>query len=168
MLPAWLLASLLSLWIPAWASNDKLVQDIEQQYRRGDTAQAELRLNAALAEAPGNVHLRFLKGVLLGETGRPAEAIAWLTRLLQDHPDLPEPNNNLAVLQAAAGRLDEARALLETALRLAPEYRLARENLGDVYLRLAQRAYQRAAEGVVAEPRLQRKLAMARALDGLR
>jgi Flp pilus assembly protein TadD len=80
---------------------------------------------------------------------------------------LPEPYNNLAVLQAAAGQVDSARALLETALRLDPGYRTAHQNLGDVYVRLAQRAYE-AAAGPRPEPGLQNKLRLARELAALR
>lgn len=164
---AWALP-LLFLCAEASANAGNLALDIEQQFRRGETAQAEQRVDQALLEQPSNAHLRFLKAVLLSETGRQDDATRLFQRLVQDHPELPEPHNNLAVLQAAAGQLDEARALLETALRLAPEYRVARENLGDVFVRLAHRAYQRAADGAPAEPRLLRKLAMARALGETR
>jgi hypothetical protein len=40
--------------------------------------------------------------------------------------------------------LDEAQTALEQALRLQPEHAQAQENLGDVLMRLALRAYQRA------------------------
>ena len=106
--------------------------------------------------------------MLLAEAGRADEAATWYERMTQDFPELPEPHNNLAVLRAGAGQLDAARALLETALRLAPDYRTARENLGDVYVRLAARAYAAAAQGTTAEPLLQRKLTLARELGALR
>lgn len=82
--------------------------------------------------------------------------------------DLPEPYNNLAVLVAAGGQLDRARALLETALRLDPAYRTAHENLGDVFVRLAQRAYEAAATGPRSEASLLAKLRLARELAAVR
>lgn len=142
------MASVLSLTAaPAWAAADPgtAAREIEQQFRRGEASQAQARLALALAQHPDDTSLRFLKAVLLSETGHSAEAAALFERLTQEFPDLPEPYNNLAVLQAAAGKLDAARELLETALRLDPAYRTAHANLGDVFVRLAQRAFEAAA-----------------------
>jgi len=149
-------------------ANPPGAREIEQQYRAGATAPALERLDRALAERPGDAELRFLKAVLLAERGRADEAAIWYERMTQDFPELAEPHNNLAVLRAGAGQLDAARALLETALRLAPDYRTARENLGDVHVRLAARAYAAAAQGITPEPLLLRKLTLARELGALR
>ena len=143
-------------------------RDLELQYRRGEMALAVQRLDGALAARPGDSGLRFLKGVLLSENGRPAEAAQWFERMTQDFPDLPEPYNNLAVLHAQAGRLDRARDVLEVALRLDPAYRTAHENLGDVLVRLAERAYEAAAAGGRTEPALQAKLRAVRELAARR
>lgn len=141
-----------------------LVREIDQQFRRGETAAALQRLDAALAAQPGDAALRFLHGVLLAESGQTARASTVFERLTQEFPDLPEPHNNLAVLQAASGLLEAARASLETALQLDPQYRAAHENLGDVYVRLAWRAYARAADASRPDANLQRKLQLARDL----
>jgi Flp pilus assembly protein TadD len=141
-------------------------RDIERLYRSGDAALATKRLDEALASQPGSPRLLFLKGVILSETRREADAMAVFERLTQDHPDLPEPYNNLAVLHAARGQLDRARELLELALRHDPGYFAAQENLGDVFARLAQRAYEKASTNPQAEPSLQRKLRIARDLSG--
>jgi Flp pilus assembly protein TadD len=135
--------------------------EIERLYRNGDGAQALQRLSEAMAAQPGNPQLRFLQGVLLADSGPRAQAEQVYERLTQDYPELPEPYNNLAALYASEGRLDEARNALETALRNAPGYATAEENLGDVYVRLAQRAYQQAGSG---RPELERKLQLVRAL----
>ena len=142
-------------------------REIEQQFRRGETAPALQRLETTLAQHPGDAGLRFLKAVMLAEYGRADEAATLLDRLTQEFPDLPEPYNNLAVLQAAAGRLEPARALLESALRLDPGYRTAHQNLGDVLVRLAQRAYE-AATGPRSDAGLQNKLRLARDLAAAR
>ena len=141
---------------------------IELQFRGGEPRQALQGLAQALAARPADASLRFLQGVLLSESGRPAEAVSVFERMTEDFPDLPEPYNNLAVLQAATGNLDRARALLETALRLDPVYRTAHENLGDVFVRLAQRAYEAAATSPRAEPALKNKLRLARDLVAAR
>lgn len=139
-------------------------RDIEQQYRRGETTQALQRLSQALNQRPGDAPLRFLHGVLLADGGDVAQASAVFERMTQEFPDLPEPHNNLAVLQAATGRLDAARQSLETALQLDPAYRAAHQNLGDVYVRLALRAYDSATDLSRPEPALQRKLQLTRDL----
>jgi Flp pilus assembly protein TadD len=153
-------------WTPAVAA-DGPARAIEQQFKRGETTLAQQNLTQALARQPDDVALRFLQGVMLSAGGSTAEAVALFERLTQEFPDLPEPYNNLAVLQAAAGKIDAARELLETALRLDPGYRTAQENLGDVFARLAQRAYE-AAVGPRTEAGLQGKLRMARELAQLR
>jgi tetratricopeptide (TPR) repeat protein len=56
-------------------------------------------------------------------------------------PELPEPHNNLAALLARENRHEEALASLLAAIRARPDYALAIENLGDLYLALAARAY---------------------------
>lgn len=140
-------------------SNERL--EIERLQRAGQTVESMQRLDKALTADPRNAELRFLKAVLLAEAGKGAEAAEIYTRLTQEFPELPEPYNNLAVLQAAQGRLDEAREALETALRNDPGYAVAQENLGDIYVRLAARAYERAG---TANPQVQRKLQLARQL----
>ena len=160
-----------------WAvDSTQQLREIEQQFRRGETAPALQRLDQALQQQPSDASLRFLKAVLLAEAQQGAAATLLLEQLTQDFPELPEPYNNLAVLQASAGRLDQARSLLDTALRLDPGYRTAHENLGDVYVRLAQRAYLAAGAaaagaataGPRAEPALQNKLRLARELSAAR
>jgi Flp pilus assembly protein TadD len=146
---------------PASSTNTKERIEIERLLRAGQTVEATQRLERALGTDPRNAELRFLKAVMLAEAGRGNEAAEIYTRLTQEYPELPEPYNNLAVLQAAQGRLDEAREALETALRNDPGYAVAQENLGDIYVRLAARAYERAGS---RSPQAQRKLQLARQL----
>ncbi len=141
--------------------------EIERQYRSGAPRVALQRLEQALAKRPNDAALRFLQAVLMSETGQTLQAQRLLERMTEEFPDLPEPYNNLAVLQAANGQLDDARRLLETALRLDPAYRTAHENLGDVLVRLAQRAYESAA-GPQVESTLKTKLRLVRELAAQR
>ena len=144
------------------------VASIEEQFRRGEQGQALQRLHLALTQRPQDGALRFLQGVLLSDIGRSDEAAQVFQDLIGSFPELPEPYNNLAVLRAAQGQLDNALALLQSALRLAPDYRTAHENLGDVYLRLAMRAYERAAQGAQTGSALANKLRQARELAQVR
>lgn len=141
----------------------------ERLFRSGDSTAALARLDQAIAAKPRDAQLRFQKGVFLAELKREADAIATFQALSEEFPELPEPYNNLAVLHAAQGRIDTARELLESALRHDPGYRAAHENLGDVYVRLALRAYERAEAPATAaaNPALARKLQLVRQLGGV-
>jgi tetratricopeptide (TPR) repeat protein len=108
--------------------------------------------------------MRFLKAVVLADTGRREDAAALLTQLVQDYPELAEPRNNLAALHAAAGEYAKARSELEEAIRLNPTFAPAHENLGDVQAMLAAQSYARALRLEPASPTLPRKLALARQL----
>jgi len=143
------------------------VREVERLFRGGDTAVAMQRADKAIAERPRDASMRFLRAVMLTELQRTTEAIDALDKLIEDFPDLPEPYNNLAVLLAAQGRIDTARELLETALRHDPGYAVAHENLGDVFVRLALRAFERAASNR-SDENLQRKLRLTRELAGAR
>ncbi|MDH3317982.1 MAG: tetratricopeptide repeat protein [Gammaproteobacteria bacterium] len=104
------------------------------------------QLETYLSRRPADEQGRLLKGVLLTRLDRIDEAIEAFRDLAGDKPTLPEPYNNLAVLYAAEGRYDEARQSLEKAVALQPGYATARENLGDIYARLAHLEYMRAYE----------------------
>jgi tetratricopeptide (TPR) repeat protein len=102
------------------------------------------QLDARIASNPRDAQARFKRGTVLAHLNRDDEAITAFTELTQMYPELPEPYNNLAALYAKHGRYVEARAALETATRANPGYGLAYENLGDLYLRMADEAYRRA------------------------
>lgn len=101
-------------------------------------------LDARIASKPRDVQAKFKRGTVLAQLGRDDDAIHQFVELTQAYPELPEPYNNLAALYAKHGRYDEARVALETAVKANPAFRLAYENLGDLYLRLADEAYKRA------------------------
>lgn len=114
----------------------------QRQWLAGQRPQALATVEAALAKSPHELKLRFALGVMRLELGELDQALNIFTALTQDFPDLPDPYNNLAVVRAARGELDLAQRALEQALALQPDQPQAQENLGDVLLRLALRAYQ--------------------------
>lgn len=97
-----------------------------------------------LAAQPQDFQVQFLRGVALSELGRNTDAIRAFEQLIEANPEMPEPYNNLAVLHAQQGDLEQAKQALELAIRTKPDYAIAYENLGDIYARLAARQYQRA------------------------
>ncbi len=139
--------------------------DIARLAQSGKGDEALKRIDAILSRQPADVQMRFMKGVMLSES-RPTEAIAIFARLTRDYPKLPEPYNNLAVLYAAAGQYDKAKAALDRAIRTSPAYATAFENLGDVHARLASQAYDKAlqVQPVPGTPAPVARLALVRSL----
>ena len=109
-----------------------------------DWTNALTQLDERLKTNPRDVQAKFKRGTVLARLNRDNDAIAAFTELTQAYPELPEPYNNLAALYAKHGRYEEARAALETAIKANPNYALAYDNLGDLYLRLASESYKRA------------------------
>lgn len=136
------------------------VQDINQQFRRGDLNGALQRANAYLANNPKDAQARFLKGLILAEQNKSAEAIQVFTALTEDFPELPEPYNNLAVLYAAQNKYEEAKNALEMAIRSHPNYTTAHENLGDIYAKLASLSYDKALQLDQNNPTARAKLGL--------
>jgi tetratricopeptide (TPR) repeat protein len=161
-LPALLVALALSLAAPL-AIADNLA-DIQKLIKAGQYPQALEKTDVYLASKPKDAQGRFLRGLILTEMNRPADAIAVFTKLTEDYPELPEPYNNLAVLYAQQKQYDKARTALEMAIRTHPAYAIAYENLGDVYAKLASQAYDKALQLDSANAAAQGKLSLIRDL----
>lgn len=120
------------------------IQEINQQFRKGDLNGALDRANRYLAKNPQDAQARFLKGLILADQGKTDNAITVFTGLTEDYPELPEPYNNLAVLYASQSKYEAAKNALEMAIRTHPSYATAHENLGDIYAKMASIAYDKA------------------------
>ena len=138
--------------------------EVNRLMRAGQFAEAAAKADQFLAGKPKDPQMRFLKGVVLTEQNKPQDAITVFTKLIEDYPELPEPYNNLAVLQAGQGQFDKARAALEMAIRTNPSYATAHENLGDVYAKLASQAYSKALQLDATNTGVQPKLGLIRDL----
>ncbi|MDG0852310.1 tetratricopeptide repeat protein [Roseateles puraquae] len=152
--------------LPARAND---LPSAQRLWLAGQKTQAVEQVEQALQRTPDDLQLRFALGVMRMELGDRAKALEIFTRLTQDFPDLADPYNNLAVLHAAAGELDQAKAALDQALRVQPDHAQAQENLGDVLVRLALRAYQHAQKVSIAPSdalaaKISRTLALTREL----
>ncbi len=159
------LAVLLSLAIvPAWAGPAEDVKEASRLYQQGKLDNALTKVDAALAQQPKDAQGRFVKGLILTEQKKSADAIQIFTGLTEDYPELPEPYNNLAVLYASQGNYDKAKAALELAIHTHPAYATAYENLGDIYAQLARRSYDKALQLDKSNTTAQSKLAMVKDL----
>jgi len=140
------------------------LREAQKLYGQGKVQPALDRVEGLLRAQPRDPQGRFLKGLLLTEQKRTAEAIQVFTGLTEDFPELPEPYNNLAVLYASQGNYDKAKSALELAIHTHPSYATAHENLGDIYAQLASRAYDRALQLDKNNAAAQLKLAMVKDL----
>lgn len=142
------------------------IQEINQQFRKGDLSGALARAERYLATNPKDAQARFLKGLILADQGKTSEAIQIFTGLTEDYPELPEPYNNLAVLHASQGKYEDAKNALEMAIRTHPSYATAHENLGDIYAKMASIAYDKALQLDTSNSTAQTKLALIKDMMG--
>lgn len=157
----WLFLSA-ALFVSAAQADD--YSDVNDLVRSGKLTEAMAKADQYLAAKPRDPQMRFLKGVIQTEAGKPGDAINSFTKITQDYPELPEPYNNLAVLYAGQNQFEKARAALEMAIRTNPSYATAHENLGDVYAKLASQAYSKALQLDGGNTAVQPKLALIRTL----
>ncbi|MFZ2855747.1 MAG: tetratricopeptide repeat protein [Rhodocyclaceae bacterium] len=158
-----LLGLLLSVSVSLAVAADPL-PEIQRLMKQGQMPQALEKVDAYISSNPKDAQGRFLKGLLMTEMGRPADAVTIFTKLTEDYPELPEPYNNLAVLYAQQKQYEKARTALEMAIRTHPSYSIAHENLGDVYAKLASQAYDKALQLDSSNSVTQSKLSLIREL----
>lgn len=104
------------------------------------------KIKSELRITPNDARLLFYKGLILTKINKKKEAILTFTNLINQHPSLPEPYNNLAVLYAGFGKLELAKETLEKAILTNKSYSTAHINLGDIYTQMATNAYNKALE----------------------
>lgn len=138
--------------------------EIQRLIRSGQSTQALKLIDDALAKNPKDPAMRFRRGVTLSMLDRKAEALQVFQKLVEDHPEMPSPYNNLAVLYGSQGDYDKARAALEKAIRTNPAYATAYQNLGDVYAQLASQAYSKALQLDKSDTTVPPKLVLLREL----
>ena len=120
------------------------ISDVQAMLASGKSAEGLKKIDQLLTAKPTDPRLRLQRGIALSLLNRPAEAITVFQKLIESHPELPGPYNNLAVLYGNQGDYEKARQALELAIRTNPSYATAFQNLGDVYARLAGQAYKKA------------------------
>ena len=138
--------------------------EIQRLIKSGQSTQALKLIDDALAKNPKDPAMRFRRGVTLSMLDRKAEALQVFQKLVEDHPEMPAPYNNLAVLYGSQGDYDKARAALVAAIRTNPQYATAYQNLGDVYAQLASQAYSKALQLDKSDTTVPPKLVLLREL----
>ena len=89
-----------SVLVTSVAAGNKEIQRMIQQ---GSFQKALVLAEEQLAINPDETQTLFLKGLILARMDRLKESAAVFIRLTEEHPELPEPYNNLAVVYAASG-----------------------------------------------------------------
>src|SRR5664279_4044576 len=145
-------------------ANAQTLPEVQRLMKQNQMPQALEKIDLYISTKPKDAQGLFLRGLILTEMGRSADAIAVFTKLTEDFPELPEPYNNLAVLYAQQKQYDKARTALEMAIRTHPSYSIAHENLGDVYAKLASQAYDKALQLDSSNTATQTKLSMIKEL----
>ncbi len=120
--------------------------DIQLLINEGQHKEALKLTEEQLSRNASDIKLQFMKGLILTRLDRYADAENVFIQLTKENPDLPEPFNNLAVVYAAQGKYTEASEALKSAINTHPTYATAHENLGDIYAKMASRAYNQALE----------------------
>jgi len=120
--------------------------DIQQLINDGKYKEALNLTEKQLSKNASDIKLRFMKGLVLTRLDRYSDAESVFIQLTKENPELPEPFNNLAVVYAAQGKYTEASEALKSAINTHPSYATAHENLGDIYAKMASRAYNQALE----------------------
>ncbi len=120
------------------------LQELSRLAEEGEHARALSGVNLYLLTHQNNMQAQFLKGVILARQNKREDAVDVFEKLIEKHPEYPEPYNNLAVLYAEQGKYEKARQMLEMAINTNPSYATAHQNLGGIYARMASEAYDKA------------------------
>ena len=123
------------------------VSDLENLIQNKQWVQAQKLIQTELDKKEQAAKLpqwRLMNSQVLSGLGKTQEAIDVLQSLIQEFPELPEPYNNLGVLLASQGNFEAAAEALLSAIQARPNYKIAMQNLGDLYTAMAQQAYAKA------------------------
>ena len=114
-----------------------VTDDIKRLISKGQLSQALTLIDKHLVSDKRNLDYLFLKGLVLTKQNKLDQATKIFVKLTEEHPELPEPLNNLAVVYAAQGDFTSARQALQRAINTHPSYATAHENMGDIYAKMA-------------------------------
>ena len=124
-----------------WSNSvEQLQTELDQQ----KFARAATTGLALLRQQPDNIRVMFLTALALQNNGQPEQAARYYRQIITMNPSLPEPHNNLAMIEMTRGNHDQAANLLIASLQTHPAYATAWQNLSNLYQGLASEAYRRA------------------------
>jgi tetratricopeptide (TPR) repeat protein len=133
-------------------------KSIMQLIEKGEKEKAAQQIDQYLKTNPNDPQVIFIKGALNADLKNYNEAIKAFTYLTEKHPTLPEPFNNLAMIYIDLGDYDKAQKLLESAIKINPNYIVAFANLGDLYSKRAFISYSKVLESDKTNLRTKNKI----------
>ena len=136
-----LLLFIIALPLYAWGNS---LSQMQTELKNGRYQQAIDIGQALLANQADDTQVLFLTALALQKSQRLDEAQIYYQQIIQLHPDLPEPRNNLAIIFLQKGKHDQAVDLLIESLNTHPAYATAWQNLSNLYKGLASEAYRKA------------------------
>lgn len=125
---------------------DQPLAEIQQLIDQGYKAEAQRKLQALLKHDAKQYQAWFLLGVVEAEQQHYPKAVHAFRQVVALQPQLAEPHNNLAVIFDELGDYTAAIEELKASLKLNPDYLTARQNIGDLYIKLAADAYRQVLE----------------------
>ena len=131
---------------------------VERELRQANYDKVLSLTQQALNSQPRDPKMMFWQALSQEKLGRTEQALALYVTLTQDHPELPEPHNNLGVVLMRRGDLEGAQLAFQEALRMDAKYAQAMENLADVLLIQSKRLYQQALPLSPTKERLTQKI----------
>lgn len=135
---------LLCLLLPGTALAAASTQQLQLLVEQKKFVKAVLEGNDILQQDPTNTRARFLTAYSYQMIAKTDKAISLYQDLIRDHPTLPEPRNNLAMIYLEQGDYDRASQMLVSAINTRISYAIAYANLSQVYKGIASEAYRRA------------------------
>lgn len=151
--------------LPVQAATDRAA--LQQALAAGNYPAALSAVEAQLDAKPTDPELLFVKALTLTLLNRLEDASEIFVSLTRQYPQLPEPANNLAVIQARQGNYGAAQRTLQDLLKRHPDYAAAHENLGDVLTAQAESEYRRALDLGTNDATLRGKLDILQSLNKL-
>ncbi len=110
--------------------------------------------NAVTLADEKELQAQFSQGLKFIQEKNYEQAAPIFSKLIKEHPSLPEAYNNLAFIYASQGHLMKAQETLQAAFKNNPSYALVYENLNAIYAKLSRNIYEKAigAEDTSREP----------------
>ncbi|MDJ0833024.1 MAG: tetratricopeptide repeat protein [Gammaproteobacteria bacterium] len=136
-----LLLFIIALPLYAWGNS---LSQMQTELKNGRYQQAIDIGQALLANQADDTQVLFLTALALQKNQQLDQAQIYYQQIMQLHPDLPEPRNNLAIIFLQKGKHDQAVDLLIESLNTHPAYATAWQNLSNLYKGLASEAYRKA------------------------
>jgi len=138
------ISSLLLICLISFSVQAASVRQLESQINRKDYAKAASTGLEILRMQPNNAKVEFLTALAFQYDNQTDKAREHYLHIIQNHPNLPEPRNNLALIYLQQGQHEEAIDLLISSMQTNPAYATIWQNLKSIYQGLASEAYRKA------------------------